>query len=90
MVTEGLITLRRTVERLAAAKDARELPRTGDGATRLAHTLLAADSAHFVVGLAVNPQQCGDDSSVPPRRAVVEKLMAALEARGKLMSVEYL
>jgi hypothetical protein len=89
LVTEGLITLSKTVERLADAKDARDLPRTGDGATRLAHTLLAADSAHFVVGLAVNPQQ-GDDTSVPPRQAVVKKLMAGLEDRGKLVSVEYL
>jgi len=90
LVTEGLITLSKTGERLAAARDARDLPRTEDGATRLARTLLAADSIHFIVGLAVNPQQADDDASVPLRQAAAGKLMDDLEARGKLVSVEYL
>ena len=42
LVTEGRITLGRCRERLGAARDARDLPRTEDGATRLARTLLAA------------------------------------------------
>jgi len=88
LVTEGLITLSRTVERLATTEDVHDLPRTEDGATRLARTLLAADSIHFVIGLAVDSQQAGDGASVPPRKAVVETLMADLEARGKLVSVE--
>jgi len=90
LVTEGLITLSKTGERLAAARGARDLPRTEDGATRLARTLLAADSIHFVVGLAVNPQQADDAASAPLRQAAVGKLMDDLKARGKLVSVEYL
>lgn len=96
LVTEGRITLDETRERLAAARDARDLPRTGDGATRLARTLLAADSIHFVVGLTGNHQQasdgCADNTyaSVPLRQAVVQKLTDNLKTRGKLVSVEYL
>lgn len=59
-----------------------------DGATRLAHALLAADRLHFIVGLAANPQQV-DESGVPLRQAVVVDLMRALETRGKPVSVEY-
>jgi hypothetical protein len=89
LVTEGLITLGRTRERLAAAKDACDLPRAEDGATRLARALLAADVIHFIVGLAVNPQQAADAAgTIPLRRIVLEDVMRDLQARGKLVSVE--
>jgi hypothetical protein len=92
LVTEGLITLGKARERIADCKladcrlqvaDSRE-----DGATRLARALLAADKVHFIVGLAVNPQQV-DESGAPPRKGVVEGLMHDLEVCGKLVSVEY-
>jgi hypothetical protein len=73
------------------------LPRGEDGATRLARALLAADRIHFVVGLAVNPQQADDSGTHgrttnvrPLRQGVVEDLAGDLKARGKLVSVEYL
>jgi hypothetical protein len=89
LVTEGLITLGRTREWLAAARDARDLPRVEDGATRLARALLAADVIHFIVGLAVNPQQAADAAgTIPLRRIVLEDVMRDLQARGKLVSVE--
>ena len=46
------------------------------------------DKLHFIVGLAVNPQQV-DDGGVPLRKGVVENMIRDLEARGKLVSVEY-
>jgi len=88
LVTEGLITLGKTSERMAQAKGVHDLPRGEDGATRLARALLAADKVHFIVGLAVNPQQVGE-SGVPLRKGVVEDLIHDLEAHGKLVSVEY-
>jgi hypothetical protein len=88
LVTEGLITLRKASERVAQAKTAHDLPRSEDGATRLARALLMADKVHFIVGLAVNPQQV-DEGGVPLRKGVVEDVMRDLEARGKLVSVEY-
>lgn len=90
LVTEGLITLSKTRERLAAARDAREVPRAEDGATRLARALLAADKIQFIVGLAVNLAQAADAAhTVPLRQAVVEELMHDLKARGKVVSDEY-
>lgn len=90
LVTEGLITLSKTRERLAAARGASDLPWAEDGATRLARALLAADKIHFIVGLAVNPAQAADAvRTVPLRQAVVEELMHDLKARGRLVSVEY-
>jgi hypothetical protein len=88
LVTEGLITLRKASERVVQAKSVHDLPRGEDGATRLARALLMADKVHLIVGLAVNPQQV-DESGGPPRKGLVESVMRDLEARGKLVSVEY-
>jgi len=88
LITEGLVTLGKARERIAEAQRARDLPRKEDGATRLARALLTADKIHFLVGLAVNPAQA-TDTGVPLRRIVVEDLMNDLNARGKIVSVEY-
>jgi len=91
LVTEGLVTLRKARERMAGAKRVRDLTRGEDGATRLARELLAADRIHFIVGLAVNPQQAADAArTIPLRQSVAEELMHDLKERGKLLSVEYL
>lgn len=91
LVTEGLVTLSKARERMAGAERVRDLPRAGDGATRLARVLLAADRIHFIIGLAINPAQAADAvGAVPRRQVVVEELMRELKARGKLVSVEYL
>jgi len=91
LVTEGLVTLRKARERMARAKRVRDLSRGQDGATRLARELLAADKIHFIVGLAVNPQQAADAAgTIPLRRIVIEDLMRDLKVRGGLVSVEYL
>jgi len=90
LVTEGLITLGKARERVAEVKRASDLSRGEDGATRLARALLAADKIHFIVGLAVNPQQADDSGTLPLRRGVIEGLVRDLRARGKLVSAEYL
>jgi hypothetical protein len=87
LVTEGLITLRKARGGIADC-GLQIADSCADGATRLARALLAADKVHFIVGLAVNPQQV-DESGVPLRKGVVEDLMHELEARGKLVSGEY-
>ncbi len=88
LVTEGVVTLRKTRERLAAARDARDLPRSEDGATRLARLLLEADVVHFLVGRAVNPAQQSD--GVSWRQTAVEPVVHELKRRNKVVSVEYL
>jgi len=90
LVTEGLVTLSKARERIAEARRARDLPRSEDGATRLAQMLLKADSLHFLVGLAVNPIQASDAAgTIPLRQVVIGDLMRDLEARGKIVSAEY-
>jgi len=90
LITEGLVTLSKSRERMAGAQRARDLPRKEDGANRLARMLLTADKVHFLVGLAINPAQTADKAgTVPLRRIVIEELMNGLKARGKIVSVEY-
>ncbi len=90
LVTEGLVTLGKARERMAGVKRAHDLPRKMDGATRLTQMLLKADRIHFVVGLAVNPEQAADAAgTIPLRRIVIEDLVRDLESRGKVISVEY-
>jgi hypothetical protein len=95
LVTEGVVTLGKAHERLAGVRHIRDLPREEDGATRLARALLEADKIHFVVGLAVNPgfgtsTDRGGVRAIPLRRTVVEELVCDLQARNRLVSVEYL
>ncbi len=89
LVTEGLVTMGKALERMIGAAQVNDLPRTQDGATRLARILLAADCVHFIVGLAVNPQQI-DESGEPLRRGLVEKIAEHLKARAKVVSIAYL
>jgi len=90
LVTEGLVTLSKARERMADAKSVRDLPSKMDGATRLAQMLLTADRLHFVVGLAVNPEQAADAArTIPLRRIVIDDLSRDLKAQGKVVSVEY-
>ena len=91
LITEGLVTMGKARERMAEAQRARPASRRKeDGATRLARLLLTADKIHFLVGLAINPAQTADKAgTVPMRRVVIEDLMRDLEAREKIVSVEY-
>ena len=90
LITEGLVTLSKSRERMAGAQRARDLPRKEDGANRLARMLLTADKVHFLVGLAINPAQTADKAgTIPLRRIVIEELINDLKARGKIVSVEY-
>jgi hypothetical protein len=88
LVTEGVVTLRKTRERLNRARRAADLPRANDGATRLARLLLEADVIRFLIGTAVNPAQ--RDGGVSWRQEVLINLVADLKVRGKIVSVEYL
>jgi hypothetical protein len=86
LVTEGVVTLRQARERLRSAARAADLPRSDDGATRLARLLLAADVIHLLVGGAVNPAQ--RDGSVSWRQEVISGLVEDLRAHGKLVEIE--
>lgn len=90
LVTEGVVTMNKTRERVAEVKKARDLPRQDDGATRLARALLEADVIHFLVGLAVNPAQTADPQGTRPMRTgAVSDLIQGLRAHAKILSVEW-
>lgn len=73
LVTEGILTLAQTVERLEAAETVHDLQPDDDAATRLARILLTADSIHLLVGTAVNPNQVADVVRGEPMRMVYVK-----------------
>lgn len=88
LVTEGVVTLRQTQERLRGASRVADLSRANDGATRLARLLLEADVIRFLIGRAVNPAQ--RDGAVSWRQEAVAGLVESLRASGKIVSVEQL
>jgi hypothetical protein len=91
LVTEGIVTISKTVDRLAGAASIHDLPAKEDGATQLARILLSADKIHFMIGDAINPQQVGDlVRGRPMRQLLLEDLMADLRARGKVVTEEHL
>jgi hypothetical protein len=97
LVTEGVVTMRVARQRLSEAPpqdragpvQARDLVGRPDGASRLASLLLTADKARFLVGTAVNPAQVAADGT-PLRRTATTELLADLEERGKIVSLEYI
>jgi hypothetical protein len=91
LVTEGIITISKTVERLQDATSIHDLPPKRDGATQLARILLGADKIHFIIGDAINPQQVGDlVRGRPMRQLLLEELIQDLRARGKMVTTEHL
>jgi hypothetical protein len=91
LVTEGVITLSKAMERIEGITQVGQLPHKPDGATELARILLAADRIHFIVGDAINPQQIADVvRGKPMRQVILESLIKELEEKGKLVTVEHL
>lgn len=91
LVTEGILTLSATVDRLKRAQGIRDLPPDSDAATQLARLLLNADRIHFIVGDAINPQQLADVvRGVPMREIYLDELIARLKVLNKIVTVEHL
>lgn len=91
LVTEGILTLSAAADLLRHAATVHDLPRGEDGGIRLARLLLDADTIHFIVGDAINPQQLADVvRGKPMRQLYLEEIMAHLNARGKQVTVEHL
>jgi hypothetical protein len=89
LVTEGILTLAQTVERLESVHTVHDLPPDDDAATRLARILLKADRIHLIVGTAVNPNQVADVVRGEPMRMVyIKELMRVLEQRNKKVTLE--
>jgi hypothetical protein len=91
LVTEGILTLSSSVDRLRDVKTVHDLPKDQDAATRLVRELLYADEVHFIVGDAINPQQLADVvRGVPMREIYLDELIVKLRERNKTVTVEHL
>ncbi|MDU2066360.1 MAG: SpoIIE family protein phosphatase, partial [Sporomusaceae bacterium] len=88
LVTEGVLTLNRVVEKLATGRR----QRGKDGATLLANLLWEADTITILAGKAVNPahQNPNFPGHIHIKSQVVEKLIEQLKAMGKHVVVEWL
>jgi hypothetical protein len=89
LVTEGILTIGQALEIMRSAKTIHDLPKDNDAATRLARYFLAADDIHLIVGTAINPNQVADLIRGEPMRMVyIRELVADLNARNKIITVE--
>ncbi|WP_459838415.1 SpoIIE family protein phosphatase [Halanaerobaculum tunisiense] len=91
LVTEGLLTLNKTLDRLNDAHCQEDLPEQQDGATRLARLLLKSDYVRLLVGQSVNPahQSLKLPEEMAIRKQIVNKLVKLLEKRNKTVEVEW-
>ena len=90
VVSEGILTLTKTSERLQAGVDKKNVRFQADGAANLLRLFLSVDHVHFLVGLAVNPahQNPNLPQQLGIRLAVVREIAAELRKRGKEVTVE--
>ncbi|MGE5585704.1 MAG: SpoIIE family protein phosphatase [Bacillota bacterium] len=91
LVTEGMLTLSYTLEKLKAGAKLRDVAWKGDGASRLAAVLLDADSVRIIVGRAINPAHQSPDVPVTLalKHKIVDELAQVLRGMGKTVRVEY-
>ena len=92
VVTEGILTLNKTMEKLKNVNNKNELEsqKEKDGATILARTLLEADQIHFLVGKSVNPahEDLMKSMQIKPRTKTVGEIVNELRNKGKKIEVE--
>jgi len=92
LVTEGILTLARTLELLKDSNgDARQLPADRNAAVLLAREFLLADSILFLAGESVNPyyQNPQLPRSISIRRSLVTQLVEVLTRLHKDVTVEW-
>jgi len=93
LVTEGVLTLAKTLRLLKATGGDREkLPPDRHGATLLAQELLAADEIHFLAGEQVNPYYQNPllPRNISIRHNLVEQIVETLTTCHKHVTIEWL
>lgn len=90
LVTEGVLTLSRTLDILKQVRFAEEI-RGKDGASELAKVMLSSDEIRFMVGKAINPVYQNPDLPIDYgfKMRLVESLKQYLIEQGKNIMVEY-
>lgn len=91
LVTEGMLTLSYTLEKLESGMKLRDAAMKRDGASLLASLLLEADCLHIIVGRAINPAHQSPDvpRSLALKHKIVDGLAQVLRGMGKTVKVEY-
>jgi hypothetical protein len=91
LVTEGLLTLNKTVERIINVNCQEDLPKQKDGATILARLLLESDSINMLIGKRINPahQSLMLPEDMAIRKQIVKRLVNCLKDKGKKVIVEW-
>jgi hypothetical protein len=91
LVTEGIITLSKTLELLKQIEDLQEIPEDKNAVTLLAKILLESDKIKFLVGRAINPAHQNPDLplSLALKMQVVNEIAETLENRGKKVELMY-
>ncbi len=90
LVTEGILTLTRVRDLLAAGTDRAAVRFQVDGASSLLRLLLEVDHVHFLVGQALNPAHQNPDlpHQLGIRAGVVREIVEELRKRGTEVTVE--
>ncbi len=87
LVTEGIITLSKTLEYMKQGK----IPNRNNGAVRLAQELMDADEITFLVGGAINPAHQNPNLPLPRslKQQVIQELAEYLRSWGKQVQLQY-
>jgi hypothetical protein len=91
LVTEGIITVSKTLEYLQRFPTSKQLPELDNGAVALARLLLESDKIRFLVGKAVNPAHQNPDLPLNAtlKMQVVTQIFELMQKRGKEVMVQY-
>ena len=90
LVTEGVLTLNKCLEKLLEYQAGKAVPGGADGATLLSKALLKADQIAFLVGTAFNPahEEIMRSLQLKTRTEAVKQIEAILAGMGKEISLE--
>ncbi len=91
LVTEGILTLNKVIDRLRLVLSGESIQPKEDGASCLARELLRSEEIHFLIGTALNPAFKSLQSAVayPTRQQAVTELVRLLTRLGKQTEVEW-
>ncbi|MDD3749689.1 MAG: SpoIIE family protein phosphatase [Firmicutes bacterium] len=90
LVSEGMLTLSYTLEKLESGIKLRDAAMKCDGASLLTSLLLEADCLHIIVGRAINPAHQSPDvpRNLALKHKIVQGLAQVLQDMGKTVTVE--
>ncbi len=90
LVTEGILTLNKALERLQLYLEGNGLKKADDGASQLAQNLYLADEITFLMGTSTNPahKEMMESLQLKPRPVVVGHLVNVLRDMGKEVNIE--